>query len=84
MLIITRGKFPTVVAQFWPEKEAIISEFPVIEVADELIKDTNGAGDSFAGGFLGEIAAGSDISKAVESGHYWASKIIQSVGFSLD
>lgn len=68
-VVITRGKYPTLVAQFVPEKAPKIQEFPVIEVDDAMIKDTNGAGDSFAGGFLAEIARGSDIPTAVASGH---------------
>lgn len=84
MVIITRGKDPTIVAEFTPEKEPSVTEYAVITVEDALIKDTNGAGDSFAGGFLGEIALGHSISKAVETGHFWAAKIIQRVGFSLE
>lgn len=31
--------------------------------------DTNGAGDMFAGGFLGALALGKDLDECVEVGH---------------
>lgn len=36
---------------------------------DDEIVDTNGAGDAFAGGFLGAYVAGKSIEEAVLVGH---------------
>lgn len=39
------------------------------KLADDKIVDTNGAGDMFAGGFLGALAAGKSLDEAIEVGH---------------
>lgn len=44
--------------------------------------DTNGAGDAFAGGFIGAYVLGKDIDKCVLAGHALATMCIQQV--SLD
>jgi len=47
--IITQGTLPTIVAVSGKE----ISEYPVCEISKSKISDTNnGAGDTFAGGFV--------------------------------
>ncbi len=45
--------------------------------------DTNGAGDSFVGGFLAAIAQGKDMETAVKAGQYCASEVIQQSGCSF-
>ncbi len=61
-----------------------IREFNVVEVDPTLIQDTNGAGDSFAGGFLARIVEGASVEEAVETGHAWAAKVIKRAGFGVD
>lgn len=46
---------------------------------DEEIVDTNGAGDAFAGGFLGALVAGKDLEKSVLAGHALARACVQQV-----
>ena len=53
---------------------------PVKKVPKELIVDTNGAGDSFVGGFLSFLAKGRPIYECVEAGIYTSSTIIQHEG----
>ena len=52
-VIITQGAHPTVVVH-----EGKIHEYPVLVIAPEKIVDTNGAGDSFVGGFLSQLVGG--------------------------
>ena len=53
---------------------------PVKKVPKELIVDTNGAGDSFVGGFLSFLAKGKPIDECVKAGIYTSSTIIQHEG----
>lgn len=43
--------------------------FPVEALKDEEIVDTNGAGDAFAGGFLGAFISGKTLDESVAAGH---------------
>ena len=69
-VIITQGKDPTVVVKYDPKspKDLRVDEYPVITLPKEKLVDTNGAGDSFVGGFLAEIALGKSTEKAVAAG----------------
>lgn len=55
-------------------------QFPVIPIAKEQIVDTNGAGDAFVGGFLGQLVLGRSIEECVRAGHYCAHHVIQRHG----
>ena len=46
----------------------------------EKLVDTNGAGDSFVGGFLAKLSIGADLKTCVEAGNYAARQIIQVSG----
>ena len=50
------------------------------ELTKEKIKDTNGAGDAFVGGFLSQLALGSPEAMCVRIGHFAAGAIIQQSG----
>jgi len=65
VVVITQGPQSTVVAE--GAKPAKV--YPVTPIASELIVDTNGAGDAFAGGFLGAYVAGKSLDESVEVGH---------------
>lgn len=43
--------------------------FDVPKLASDQIVDTNGAGDMFAGGFLGALALGKDLQECIDIGH---------------
>ncbi len=49
-------------------------EVPKLE--SKFIKDTNGAGDSFVGGFLSQIAIGKDINSALKAGMYCSREVL--------
>lgn len=78
MVIFTQGKDPTIVCQGQGPDDT--KEHAVPPVAAEAIVDTNGAGDSFVGGFLSRFIAGKSVDAAVQAGHYCASECIQRSG----
>ncbi|CEQ40500.1 SPOSA6832_02130 [Sporobolomyces salmonicolor] len=67
VVVITQGASSTVVAT--SASSAAPQVFPVEPLAKEAIVDTNGAGDAFAGGFLGARALGKTVEESVEVGH---------------
>ncbi|CAG8510326.1 19366_t:CDS:2 [Cetraspora pellucida] len=77
VVIITQGSEPTIVAK---QEDNSINEFPVIPINVEEIVDTNGAGDSFAGGFLSQYVQGKTIEVSVNAGHWLANINIKRVG----
>jgi adenosine kinase len=54
--------------------------FSVNALAESSIVDTNGAGDAFAGGFLGALVAGKTLDESVLAGHALAREGIQQIG----
>lgn len=78
IVVITQGKDATIVAQ-----ESGILEFPVELLPKEKIVDTNGAGDSFVGGFLSKLMKNDTLENSVECGHACARMIIQVSGCDL-
>lgn len=55
--------------------------YPVHALSDAEIVDTNGAGDAFAGGFLGAWVAGKNLEECVAAGHTLGSMCVQLVRF---
>lgn len=53
--IVTQGSKPVLVARTGSNK---IDEFPVPQLDDDKIVDTNGAGDALTGGFFGYVYTG--------------------------
>ena len=53
IVVITQGSSPTILAC-----QGKVVTFPVEPLANELLVDTNGAGDSFAGGFIAKLIQG--------------------------
>jgi adenosine kinase len=80
IVIITQGGAPTIVATSAPGGEATIQLVDVPAIDQELIVDTNGAGDSFVGGFFAALAQGSDLITAVTKGNELARSVIQKSG----
>ncbi|CAM6090805.1 unnamed protein product [Calypogeia fissa] len=71
-VVITQGPDATVVV-----KDGAVTKYPVIKISKEKIVDTNGAGDSFVGGFLSQLVQGKPVSECVRAGCYAASEVIQ-------
>ncbi|BGP54720.1 hypothetical protein JCM8202_003225 [Rhodotorula sphaerocarpa] len=86
LVIITQGPSSTVVACASPSALGL-SESPktyaVEKLASAQIVDTNGAGDAFAGGFLGARQLGKSIDEAIQVGHRMGAMCIQCNGPSF-
>ncbi|ORY91483.1 carbohydrate kinase PfkB [Leucosporidium creatinivorum] len=66
LVVITQGPESTIVASTETGKATV---YPVTPLPASAIVDTNGAGDAFAGAFLGARSIGKSIDEAVEAGH---------------
>jgi adenosine kinase len=78
IVIITHGAEPTtLVTTEEPEKPKI---YPVEKLEASQIVDTNGAGDAFAGGFVGAYVLGKSLDECVLAGHKLAAICVQQVG----
>lgn len=77
IVIITHGADPTIVVSSDAPTSPKI--YPIIPVATADIVDTNGAGDSFAGGFLGALVLGKSLDEAIEGGHRLGAMCIRQV-----
>jgi sugar/nucleoside kinase (ribokinase family) len=76
-VIITQGPGSTVVVSGASPDDPKI--FPVHALGDDQIVDTNGAGDAFAGGFIGAHVAGKSLEECIEAGHKMGSMSVQLV-----
>ncbi|GJE89640.1 adenosine kinase [Phanerochaete sordida] len=78
VVVITHGaESTTVVSSDDVENAKIV---PVHALNDADIIDTNGAGDAFAGGFLGAYVAGKNLEECVEAGHKMGKMCVQQIG----
>jgi len=75
MVVFTQGCDATIVV-----KDGKLYEYPVIVLPKEKLVDTNGAGDSFVGGFLSQLVCGKEVSECCRAGNYAANVIIQTSG----
>lgn len=76
--VITQGKDPILVAVQPNDGETVeVKEFPVPQLTKEQLVDTNGAGDSFVGGFLSQIVLGKPIEDAIRAGIWLSGQVIQ-------
>jgi adenosine kinase len=77
VVIFTHGAESTVmVTSAEPNSPKV---FKVTPIPSEQIVDTNGAGDAFAGGFLGAFVAGKSLDECVEIGHKMGAMCVQLV-----
>ena len=77
IVVITQGPQPTLlVSSVEPDSPKI---YPVHAVEDDKIVDTNGAGDAFAGGFMGAFVAGKSLDECVAVGQKMGEMCIQEV-----
>lgn len=76
-VIITQGKDPVIVARTNGTK---IDEYPTVQLDKSKIVDTNGAGDSFVGGFLAQLIQNQSFETCIRCGIYAATEVIQVSG----
>merc|ERR1712157_56224 len=74
-VVITQGSDPTVVAI-----NGHTTEHPILALPKEKLVDTNGAGDSYVGGFLAALSRGLPVAECCKAGAYAASIIVQHSG----
>ena len=74
-VVFTQGADKTIVAV-----NGAVTTYDVPKLDPKLIKDTNGAGDAFVGGFLSKLAVGATMKECVDAGHYAAREVIQRSG----
>lgn len=79
VVVITQGTDPTIVVT-GGAGEPKVQVFPVRKINEGDIVDTNGAGDAFAGGFLGGLVRGESLETAVDMGQWLASLSIKEFG----
>lgn len=75
IVVFTQGAEPTIVAV-----EGVVHKLPILELAKEELVDTNGAGDSFVGGFLSQLVQGKSLKECCRAGNYAANVVIQRSG----
>lgn len=84
IVIFTHGTEPTVSVEYdFNTKEYKVSEYPVHPISEDKIKDTNGAGDAFAGGFAAGLVQGKSLKESIDIGQWLAKVSIQEVGPSF-
>merc|ERR1719197_1596411 len=74
-VVITQGCDPTIVAI-----NGHITEYPILALPKEKLVDTNGAGDSYVGGFLAALSKGLTVAECCKAGAYAASVVVQHSG----
>ena len=77
IIIITQGARETVVVT--SDEPDNPQFFPVNPLKDDQIVDTNGAGDAFAGGFVGALISGKTLGNSILAGHALACACVQQV-----
>ncbi|TYJ58238.1 hypothetical protein B9479_001063 [Cryptococcus floricola] len=91
VVVITQGADSTLVASSSPSASAgnlspsdeNPKTYPVSKLSDDQIVDTNGAGDMFAGGFLGALAQGKTLDESIEIGHKLGQMCVGQIGPKL-
>jgi sugar/nucleoside kinase (ribokinase family) len=78
IVVITQGPDSTVLVSSADVKAP--KTFQVKALKAEEIVDTNGAGDAFAGGFLGAFVSGKTLDECVEVGHKLGGMCVGQVG----
>jgi adenosine kinase len=79
VVVFTQGSDPVIVAEL-DGSCGKVSQYPVATLESSQIKDTNGAGDAFVGGFLAQYIQGQAIAKCIECGIWAATEVIQLSG----
>ncbi|XP_043959610.1 adenosine kinase b isoform X2 [Gambusia affinis] len=75
LVVFTQGKDDTVATV-----DDKVTMFPVLDIDQNDIVDTNGAGDAFVGGFLFALVQEQSLEECIRAGHYAANVIIRRVG----
>jgi len=77
-VIITQGSEDVLVA--FSDRPIDFRRYPVHQIPENQIVDTNGAGDAFVGGFLAYMAIGKRFKLCIEAGIHAGTEVIQKPG----
>lgn len=81
IVVITQAHLETIAGSYdFVKKEYIFKVITPTPIEGKDIVDTNGAGDSFAGGLLAGIVLGKDLETSLKYANYLAWECIQQVG----
>lgn len=83
IVVITQGCDPTIIAVADAAGNVTTTIESVAKIPKSCIVDTNGAGDSFVGGFLASLLQGSDLTHCAAAGAYCGGMMVQRSGCSL-
>ncbi|XP_051897550.1 adenosine kinase-like isoform X2 [Pristis pectinata] len=75
IIVFTQGKDDTIMAT-----ADNVTAYPVLDIKQDDIVDTNGAGDAFVGGFLSQLLHDQPLEECIRAGHYAANVIIKRSG----
>jgi adenosine kinase len=75
LVVVTQGPDPVIIAQ-----DGKVTVYPVKQLTEDQIVDTNGAGDAFCGGFVSQYVQRKSIEECVEAGCYAAREVITQQG----
>lgn len=80
--IVTYGALPIITATHKPDSgdEPEVKEYPIIPLTKEQVVDTNGAGDSFVGGWLAAYQTGQDFDGCMKAGMTLSAAVVQQIG----
>lgn len=76
-VVVTQGNKPVLVAMTNDPK---VLEFPVPQLKEEELVDTNGAGDAFTGGFLSQFIQGKPLDTCMKCAIYCATECVKRLG----
>ena len=80
VVVITQSENPVLFAR---SDTNDVKEYPVTQFKPEQIKDTNGAGDAFTGGFLAMYISGKPLDICMKCAIYCAGECLQQLGCTL-
>ena len=80
MVVITQSENPVLLARTGVNE---VKEFPVKQLSEKELVDTNGAGDAFTGGFLAMYIHNKPLETCVECAIYCATECIKLQGCTL-
>lgn len=83
LVIITQGDKPIILVQQHDDGSVESKQYPCKPIEAKDMVDTNGAGDSFAGGFISQFIQGAPLDFCIEMGSYAAREIIKMSGIAL-
>lgn len=76
-VIITQGSKPVLVAT---TNDSKVLEFPVPQLKEDELVDTNGAGDAFTGGFLSQFLQAKPLETCMKCAIYCATECVKRLG----